>query len=64
MRIIKHGDKFEIGETTCPTCHCVFAYAREDIGSMYNRDEDYNEYFVSCPECIQNIFIPAKEVEI
>lgn len=64
MRIIKHGNKFEIGETTCPTCHCIFAYAREDISSTYNRDEGYDEYYVNCPECIQHIFIPAKEVEI
>ena len=51
MRIIKHGDKFEIGEATCPTCHCVFAYTREDICSTYNRDEGYDEYYVNCPEC-------------
>lgn len=64
MRIIKHGDKFEIGETTCPTCHCIFAYTREDVNLAYNKDESHNRYFISCPECFQNLYISAKEIEI
>lgn len=63
MRIIKHGDKFELGEKICPTCHCVFAYTREDVGSAYNREEGYDEYFVSCPECTRSIYLSSKEIE-
>lgn len=64
MRVIKHGDKFEIGEKTCPTCHCCFAYTREDVGALYNREEGYDEYYVSCPECTRSVDISAKEIEI
>ena len=31
MRIIEHGDKFELGEITCCNCHCKFAYNKSDI---------------------------------
>jgi hypothetical protein len=31
MRIIKHGELYEIGEKTCPHCKCVFAYNKKDI---------------------------------
>ena len=61
MRIIKHGDKFELGEKTCPTCHCVFTYAREDVGSAYNREEGYDEYFVSCQNALKvSVFLQRK----
>ena len=64
MRIIKHGDKYELGEKTCPTCHCVFVYNREDVETLYNREEGYDEYFINCPECTQSVYLSSKEIEI
>ena len=64
MKVIKHGDKYELGEKTCPTCHCVFTYNREDVGTLYNREEGYDEYFVSCPECTRTVYLSSQEVEI
>lgn len=57
MRVIKHGDSFEIGQITCKKCHCEFAYNRKDI-----RQETYTDYesydheeitknIIMCPEC-------------
>lgn len=57
MRIIEHGDKFELGEVTCCNCHCKFAYNKSDIEiqhikewDTYDRDE-YDINIVVCPEC-------------
>ena len=50
MRIIEHGDKFELGEMTCYNCHCKFAYNKSDVKIIYDRDE-YGINVVSCPEC-------------
>lgn len=57
MRIIKHGNQYELGEITCKKCGCVFAYNGEDIRtesytdySSYDHDE-YNTDIVYCPEC-------------
>ena len=57
MRIIEHGDKYELGTITCDVCHCKFAYTKADIKvqrvkeyGTYDRDE-YDINTVSCPEC-------------
>lgn len=62
MRIIKHGDLYELGIKTCPTCGCQFSFCKRDVGTSYNRDEGYDEYFVSCPECTLSIYVAEKEL--
>ena len=57
MRIIKHGELYEIGEKTCPHCKCVFAYNKKDIQTIH-RDNEYCADIVVCPECKQ--YIPIK----
>lgn len=59
MRIIEHGDQYEIGEKTCVKCGCKFAYTKKDITveriseydeGTYGRDF-YDAKVVHCPEC-------------
>jgi len=61
MRIIEHGDTFELGTQICPKCNCVFAFTKKDITnyryidySSYDHDE-YDEYILYCPECDHKI---------
>ena len=57
MRVIKHGDLFEIGQITCKRCNCEMAYTRQDIEQIEYMD--YNDYnreasvkkTITCPEC-------------
>lgn len=54
MRVIEHGDQWEIAERVCKECKCKFAYNRRDIKTEKRRDEDgdYEEVtLVYCPEC-------------
>ena len=70
MRIIKHGDQYEIGQAICDTCKCEFAYTSKDIftervceydDGTYGRDY-INQDFVRCPECHKNIAIPQAKI--
>ena len=57
MRVIKHGDLFEIGQITCKRCNCEMAYTRQDIQEIdyMNYSEPDRETFtkkiITCPEC-------------
>ena len=57
MRVIKHGDLFEIGQITCKRCNCEMAYTRQDIQERdyMNYSEPDRETFtkkiITCPEC-------------
>ncbi len=55
MRIIKHGELYEIGEKTCPHCKCIFAYNKKDTQTIYDRDDECDVDIVLCPECKQSI---------
>lgn len=48
MRIIKHGNKYEIGQITCDRCECTFAYTGADL-----KDDNImiKQTVVICPEC-------------
>jgi hypothetical protein len=57
MRVITHGNQYEIGEVTCKNCECKFAYNSKDIKvevwkdyDSYDRDE-YEKQVLFCPEC-------------
>ena len=57
MRVIKHGNKYELGAVICDRCGCKFAITSSDIKteqytdySSYDRDE-YNVTVTHCPEC-------------
>ena len=60
MRIIKHGNQYELGEVTCPNCECQFVYNKDDIEEIENiifaseeNEEDIHENLINvyCPEC-------------
>lgn len=55
MRIIKHGDLYELGTTVCPNCHCEFAYNKKDIKEEYDRQDECDISIVFCPECKHSI---------
>ena len=55
MRIIQHGNLYEIGEKTCPNCKCVFAYNKKDIQTIYDREDECDVDIVLCPECKQQV---------
>lgn len=65
MRIIKHGDQYELGELTCDRCGCKFAYTGKDVETSQVRAYDNRQYehdsykvdFISCPECHNRIII-------
>lgn len=55
MRVIKHGDLFEIGQITCKRCNCELAYTKKDIEEIegttpYTREEIVKR-IITCPEC-------------
>ena len=63
MRVIKHGNKYEIGKITCKNCECEFAYTAEDIKvetwtdyDSYYHDQ-YDRTIVNCPECNHKVII-------
>lgn len=62
MKIIKHGNLYELGKKTCSKCGCEFTFNRKDVGDYFNRDEGYDEHFVSCPECSLSISVSEKEL--
>lgn len=57
MRVIKHGDLFEIGQITCKRCNCEMAYTRQDIEQIKYIDYDCFDpetvikNIITCPEC-------------
>ena len=60
MRIIEHGDQWEIAEISCNECKCRFAYNARDTKIETERDEDgdYEQVkVVICPECRERIHI-------
>ena len=67
MRIIKHGNKYLAkllkDAVTCPECGCVFLYLSEkDLKTIYNEENECNEYFANCPECNHLIQVFTDEV--
>lgn len=68
MRIIKHGNTYELGQLTCPKCGCEFAYNKTDI--QVEEWTDYNSYYhdrydeqvVHCPECRERMTLQGKSV--
>lgn len=63
MRIIEHGNNYELGQIVCENCKCKFAYNKNDIKiehyveyDTYDRDE-YDRNTVKCPECHKIIII-------
>ena len=68
MRIIEHGNKYEIGEITCCCCNCKFAYNKSDLKEQhikewetYDQDE-YDIVVVRCPECNTTLTLEGKEI--
>ena len=65
MRVIEHGDQYELGEKVCKQCGCKFAYNKKDIKVERISDYDegtyghdyYNANVVFCPECKHMIMI-------
>ena len=55
MRVIKHGDQFEIGQVTCKRCHCELAYTKKDIeqvkAAIPYTHEEITKNIITCPEC-------------
>lgn len=58
MRVIKHGDLFEIGQVTCKRCNCEMAYTRQDITVIKNVEmsdlkiiNGVIRNIITCPEC-------------
>lgn len=57
MRVIKHGDLYEIGQITCKRCNCEMAYTRQDIQEIEYTDysepdrETFTKKIITCPEC-------------
>ena len=71
MRIINHGDQYELGELVCPNCNCEFAYNQDDVNIIQDHliIEDENTgniirkdlHFVCCPECNTEIELSEDE---
>ena len=61
MRVIKHGNKYEIGKITCKNCECEFAYTTKDLETYTDHDSYYHDQYertvVTCPECSYKIII-------
>ena len=58
MKIIKHGELFELGEIKCSHCKCEFTYNKRDIKIIYDKQDECDIEIVYCPEC--NYEIPIK----
>ena len=57
MRVIKHGDQYELGEKTCANCKCVFVYNGKDVKETYDKDDECDRKYVVCPECHNWVYI-------
>ena len=66
MRVIKHGNKYELGEITCDRCGCTFAYTGSDLRTEkvvnYNDNPVCGYDFIqqtvlNCPECKKRLEI-------
>ena len=62
MKVIKHGKFFELGPVTCYNCGCVFTFNKHEIICSFNKDEGYDEHYVTCPECKYSVIISEKEL--
>ena len=52
MRIINHGNRYELGQIICPECECEFVYNKDDLHTEEMKDEEsYISSVVFCPEC-------------
>jgi len=49
MKVIKRGYRRETEKITCPKCHSILEYEKDDIksSSQYNQEE----YWIVCPVC-------------
>ena len=70
MRVIKHGNMYELGSVTCNKCNCIFAITLKDVKlehytdyGSYDRDE-YDTHITNCPECNNKIEVNLKEFKI
>ena len=53
MKVIKRGYRRTTEKTTCPKCHSILEYEKNDIkSSLYNQEE---EYWIVCPVCSATI---------
>lgn len=61
MRIKKHGSAVREHEKECPFCDCVFYYTQNDIyrdiSYTIGKGCDYGDYYVTCPECGEDLTI-------
>jgi len=57
MRIIKHGNRYEIGSKVCSKCKCEFAYTKADIKEEYDKDDECYIDILYCPECKERIIV-------
>ena len=62
MRVIKHGNLYELGTKTCPYCNCEFAFTLTDIEKYFDIDEKESRRIIICPECQRNIYLSEKEI--
>lgn len=42
IKILKHGNKDQIFQLTCPHCRCEFEYGESDLD---------DHHFIKCPDC-------------
>lgn len=70
MRVIKHGNKYELGVVICNNCNCKFAITSKDITKIQYTDYssyDHDEYDINvtfCPECNEEIKVNIGELKV
>lgn len=62
MKVIKHGKFFEMGPATCNHCGCVFTFNKSEIITSFNKDEGYDENYVTCPECKSSVIFSENQL--
>lgn len=62
MKVLKHGKFFELGPTKCLHCDCLFTFSKHEVISSFNREEGYDEHYVTCPECKSSVYLTEKEL--
>ena len=68
MKILKHGNNYDLGQISCPECECVFVYNGKDITeetwtdrSSYYPDECRRQV-VFCPECCTKLSLDGSKI--
>ena len=68
MRILVHGNQYELGKILCPKCKCMFAYNGDDVKIEEWTDYDsyyhdtYDEKVVHCPECRTRLTLDGEPI--